>query len=96
MAMSDGSRYRCRTRRGPVVSLIVTIETTDTRIDTLTATRVVGEGVEPDDMNLYRLERYTNSVQMPIAHITHRYGDGALALAQKMLAATLGEEARNG
>lgn len=74
------------------MSLIVTIETTDTRIDTLTATRVVGEGVEPDDMNLYRLERYTKSVQMPIAHIAHRYGDGALGLAQKMIATALGED----
>lgn len=56
--------------------LYVEISTQNREIVTLTAQRVSG-GSDPDDLNVYKLCDGT--------FIKHRYGDGAMVLAGKMI-----------
>ena len=75
------------------MSLIVTIATTDAPVATLGAVRVSGLGSRPDDVNTYRVDKYQFGATTPVGKIDHRYGDGAMVLAQKMLDTVLGQEA---
>lgn len=57
--------------------LIVDIYVNSMQIGTETATRIQG-GTHPDDMNTYVLGSNKKKIK-------HRYGDGAAALAEKMM-----------
>ncbi|WP_404851103.1 hypothetical protein [Dietzia kunjamensis] len=67
------------------MSLIVTIATTEAAVATLGAVRVSGLGSRPDDVNTYRVDKHQFGATTPVGLIEHRYGDGALAMARKML-----------
>ena len=76
------------------MSLIVTIATTEAPVATLGSVRVAGLGSRPDDVNTYRVDKYQFGDTTPVGHVEHRYGDGAMVLAQKMLDKALGQEAQ--
>jgi hypothetical protein len=60
------------------MALIVDIYVNDRRIKRYAAIRIKG-GTNPDDINTYQLFETGDK-------ITHRYGDGAEALVEKMMA----------
>lgn len=59
------------------MSLIVRIYINDTHIGTEAAQRIAG-GTNPDDINTYKLKSNGKCIK-------HCYGDGAAALAEKMM-----------
>ena len=71
------------------MSLIVKIETTEELVETLVATRVSDYPTDPNSTNVYRLTRVKTTpggiVHHEVGELTHRYGDGAVSLAKKML-----------
>lgn len=70
------------------MSLIVRIYVNNEQIGIESAWRVKG-GTQPNDINTYKLG--TNG-----EHIRHRYGDGAAALAEKMMRNLKKQEGNHG
>lgn len=81
MAVGATPGYKNRCLRlwslGGNMALIVRVYINNKHISTESAVRVKG-GTDPDDINTYRLG--TNGKL-----IKHRYGDGCVALAEKMM-----------
>ncbi len=67
------------------MSLYVTLEINDARTGTVAITRTTSHGEQPDAVNFYRWQ-YWRDGESAVGHIEHRYGDGAVVLAAKVLA----------
>ncbi|MGB0972594.1 MAG: hypothetical protein ACPGVG_16790 [Mycobacterium sp.] len=68
------------------MSLIVSLDINDKAIGMVEITRY-GEDVstDPDSVNRYRWRHYVEGVGLVFGQVKHRYGDGATALAHKVL-----------
>lgn len=69
------------------MSLYVDVHVNDGALLSVAATRTDGSGCTPDSINTYRWVYYRPGGRRTIGHVEHRYGDGAVALAAKVLAA---------
>lgn len=72
------------------MSLIVEISTLEDTIETLSATRMTLNSSDPNAVNdyiVYRVVKYPHGsrVATSIGRVSHRYGDGAVMMARKML-----------
>lgn len=68
------------------MSLYVELQINDVPIDSVAVTRTTSHGSQPDSVNWYRWVMYRGQGKI-IGHVEHRYGDGAVALAAKVLTA---------
>lgn len=70
------------------MSLSLTIKINGEQIGYVEITRVhehIANGPDPDSVNEYRWGYNRGGLDWAISHVTHRYGDGAVALAAKVL-----------
>lgn len=78
------------------MSLHGTIEVNRERIGWWFAQRISG-GDQPDDVNTYEVSVHTGRLGDAMTNwrgtVEHRYGDGAVVLAAKVLAASVASEA---
>ena len=64
------------------------LQINDVTIRSVAVTRTTSHGSQPDSVNSYRWVMYRGQGQI-VGHLEHRYGDGAVALAAKVLTAVV-------
>lgn len=67
------------------MGLYVMLEINDDRIGTIAVTRTTCIGEQSDSVNTYRWQ-YVRDDGSAVGFVQHRFGDGAVALASKVLA----------